>query len=117
MHRDPERTTFMIRRRRSPCERELEEVWTEINLLQHQVRKLMSDQSQIDATTAAIEGDVAAINSGVTAVQAEIAALQAAVAAGQPADFTALNQAVSDLADATGGVTAAGAEVPPPAGP
>lgn len=71
---------------------------------------IMSEQSQVDADVQAIEGDIASIAAAVTAVQAEIASLQAA----NPAiDLTGLNQAVTDLANATSSVQG----LEPPAAP
>ncbi len=93
---------------------ELTAIRESLSVLHRKVDTVMSDQSQLDQTAANIETDVQAINSGVQNVQAEIAQLQQA---NPSLDFSGVNSALNDLASATSGVTAAGAEVPPPAAP
>jgi hypothetical protein len=78
--------------------------------IDEKLEKLMSQQDEINAAAAAIEADVAAIAAAVTAVQAELAAAQQA---NPGVDLTALNQAVTDLGNATSSVEA----LEPPAAP
>jgi hypothetical protein len=84
------------------------QVLTRLNAIDAKLGKLMSDQSHLDADVQAEEASVAAIGTAVSNVAAEIAALKA----GNPAvNFAGLDQAVTDLGNATASVQ--GLEPPP----
>ena len=88
------------------------EVLARLAAIERKLEAVLSEQSHLDADVQAEEASIAAIATAVTAIQAEIAALKQQ----NPAlDFTGLDQAVTDLANATSSVQ--GLEPPaPPAG-
>lgn len=78
---------------------------------------IMSNQAEEISLAQAIETQIAAISASVTTLNSEIAALQAAAANGEPLDFSALQQAVTDLTTAAGSVAASATAAAPPAAP
>ena len=94
----------------------MNQILSQVMILQGKADAIMSDQSHLNADVAAISAQVAAINSAVTSVAAEIAALKT-VPAGTPLDFTAADKAVADLTAAAGGVAALEPPAAPPAAP
>lgn len=85
---------------------------TRLSAIETNLRKIMSQQDDLNTDVTALEASVAAINTAVTAVAAEIAALQAA---NPGVDLTGLNQAVTDLQTATSAVQGLEPPAPPAA--
>lgn len=98
----------------------LEEIERLIIELLVKVDKMTSNQDEELALAQQIEALVSQIEASQQTALTEIAALQAAAANGQPVDFTALTQAVTDLGTAATGaasVATAAATPPPPPPP
>jgi hypothetical protein len=92
---------------------------TKLDLLLATQENIMTNQTEEVTIAGQIETQIAAINTAQGTALEEITALQTAALNGQPLDFTALTQAVTDLGNASTGVqalaTAAAAATPPAA--
>jgi hypothetical protein len=95
-----------------------------LTTIQHQLtlvlanqETIMSNQAEEASLAAQIETDVTEIEAAQQTALTEIEALQTAAANGQPLDFSAAIQAVTDLGTAATGAQAVATAAAPPAAP
>ena len=97
---------------------QLDLVATKLDLLLATQEIIMTNQAEEVTVAGQIETQIAAINTAQQTALTEIGVLQTAALNGNPLDFTALTQAVTDLGTASTGVqnlAIAAAAVPPAA--